>query len=98
MPGPQGERIIRIEIEIEIRPGVGTAQTSDRIPRAAHLQSQAPANKSPRSQLYRRLYLQIFPDINRCVRTRPRLGSEAPVRVHSNPRSRVVPTPPPIEV
>src|SRR5882757_6248760 len=62
--GAQRDRIVRVEIEVEIRPGIGTPQARDPIPRAAHLDIDAGPRKPPCCQLQGRLHLQILRHLN----------------------------------
>jgi hypothetical protein len=92
------QRIVRIKIEIEVRPCVGAPEARESVPGRADLQIEAPAEESHRSRLDRRLQLHILPDIERGVGARPRLSAKDLVGVRADPCARVLGTPAKIDV
>jgi hypothetical protein len=98
MPGPERQRIIGIEIEIEVRPSVGAPEARESIPGCAGLQVEAPAQESHRSRLYGGLELHILSDTERGVGASARLSAENLIGICADPCARIIGTPAKIDV
>jgi len=98
VPRSKSQRIIRIKIQIEIRPRIGAPEADEAVPGRADLEIDACAEKSHRGCLKGWLHLQVLPDADRGIGTRTRLGTERLVRVHSDPGAGVVGSPSKIHV
>jgi hypothetical protein len=90
--------IVRIKIQIEVRPGIGAPEACKSIPGRADLQIEAPAQESHRGGLHGGLQLHILPDTDRGVRARPHLSAKNLIGVRTDPCARIIGAPAKIDV
>src|SRR5579872_717000 len=93
MPCADGQRIVGIEVEIEVRTGVRAPKSRQAVPVAANLKIEAAAEKSHPGRLYRWLQLQIVAQADRGIGAGTRLGAEHRIRIDAHPCARIIGTP-----
>src|ERR1700712_5115244 len=79
------QRVVWIEIEVEIRPEVCTTASGHAEPFGTRLQAEAAACKSVGGQLQRRLNLNGPGNLDRSVGADPGLSAEKLIAVHAKP-------------
>src|SRR6185437_1164934 len=98
MARAERERVIGVEIQIEIGLEVGAADASQGKPAVARLYIQTAAQESPCGHLQRWLELDGASEVDGAVDTRAPLSPERAVGVRTEPRVRVVVLPAQVEI
>src|ERR1700761_695800 len=94
----KSQRIVRIEVEIEVRSRIGAAKTCHTVPSCADLQIDAAAQEAKGRGLDGRLQLHVIAQADGRVGAGPSLRAKSLIGVHANPSAGVVFTPAKIDV